>query len=235
MAPEDIDRILAQAAGRTESHGVNPAVIGRAKAAILEKLAPVRPIAPPWVFSSAFLAVFAAISLLAAWLLGMRGLRVLSGIERAVIFPVLVASAAIAAVGSTREMRPAAGRRIGAIALAVSLAALLASFAVLLRDYNTENFVAEGIRCLIAGVVCAIPAAAVMYLFVRRGFVLNLPAAGLAVGTLAGLAGVAMLELHCPILKAPHVMFWHVAVIPVCAFGGLLVGVIAQLAQRSQS
>ena len=50
----------------------------------------------------------------------------------------------------------------------------------------------------------------------------------LVVGTLAGLAGVTMLELHCANLEAPHVMLWHTAVMPIsAAAGALLAGRLA--------
>jgi hypothetical protein len=235
MQREEIDRILAQAAGRSVPHSLNPAVIERAKAALPEKLAPVRPLASPWVFTSVLLGAFAVVSVLCAWLLGLRGLRALNGIQLTVIFPVLLAGAGVAAVAGVREMRPAGGQRIGRFALAVSTLALLGAFALLLRDYDTQKFVSEGVPCLVAGLACAIPAAIAIWLFLRRGFVLDLPAAGLAAGTLAGLAGIAMLEMHCPILKASHVMFWHVAVVPVCGIGGLLIGAVAQSVRRRRS
>jgi hypothetical protein len=49
------------------------------------------------------------------------------------------------------------------------------------------------------------------------------------VGTLAGLAGVTMLELHCINLETLHVMLWHTAVMPVSAAAGALVGWAARL------
>jgi hypothetical protein len=229
MTPEEIDRIFAQSGGR----GLDPDAIERAKAALPGRIVPVRPLAPPSMFLLAFLAAFAVISVACASLLGMAGLRALDDFQRAVIFPLLVLVAAIAALAAAREMRPAGGRRIGRFALAASTAGLLAAFAFLLRDYATPNFVPQGIRCLVAGLVCAIPTAAILYLFLRRGFVLDWPSAGLALGTLAGLSGVAMLEMHCPILQAPHVMFWHVAVVPLAGTGGWLLGVLAQSAGRS--
>jgi len=51
--------------------------------------------------------------------------------------------------------------------------------------------------------------------------------AGLAAGTLSGLTGLAMLELHCSNLKAIHVMFWHVAVVVASGLLGLVIGRIA--------
>jgi hypothetical protein len=105
----------------------------------------------------------------------------------------------------------------------------LAVFALLFHDYDAGNFVPEGVKCLLAGLACAIPAAIVIGLVLRRGFVLDWPAAGIAAGTLAGLAGIAMLELHCPILKVPHIMFWHVAVVWVSGIGGWVVGWVVQM------
>jgi len=78
--------------------------------------------------------------------------------------------------------------------------------------------------CLTAGLLHAIPAALASRLILRRGFAVNAVAAGLVSGTLAGLAGVTMLELHCANLEALHVMLWHTAVIPVSGAAGALLG-----------
>jgi hypothetical protein len=56
----------------------------------------------------------------------------------------------------------------------------------------------------------------------RRGFAVNPPAAWFAAGALAGLAGVTMLELHCANFEAPHIIVWHIAVIPLSALIGFL-------------
>jgi len=66
-----------------------------------------------------------------------------------------------------------------------------------------------------------------MVLILRRGFVLDWSRAGFAAGALSGLAGVVMLELHCPNPKAFHAMVWHVAVVVVSAVLGFALGMIA--------
>ncbi|HEY1493964.1 MAG TPA: NrsF family protein, partial [Candidatus Solibacter sp.] len=60
----------------------------------------------------------------------------------------------------------------------------------------------------------------------------NSVAAGFAKGTLAGLAGVTMLELHCTNFEAPHVMVWHIAVLPVSAAIGTLAAWMARTYRR---
>jgi hypothetical protein len=83
--------------------------------------------------------------------------------------------------------------------------------------------VSHGVPCLTAGLALALPASIAAWLLLRRGFAVNSAGAGLAKGTLAGLAGVAMLELHCPIFEVPHLLVWHIAVLPVCGVVGALV------------
>jgi Negative regulator of sigma F len=62
--------------------------------------------------------------------------------------------------------------------------------------------------------------------------VLDWSAAGIAAGALSGLTVLAMLELHCPNLKAIHVMVWHVAVVIVSSALGFTMGRIADFFRR---
>jgi hypothetical protein len=146
---------------------------------------------------------------------------------------VLLATAGIAAVASTREISPAGARRMARSAFVLTALILAVAFAGLFHDYDTSRFVTEGVPCLNAGLLFALPAALVIWLLLRRGFVLDWRAAGIAAGTLAGLSGIGVLEVHCPILKAPHVMFWHLAVVLVSGVAGFFLGWAAQKLRRS--
>ena len=70
-------------------------------------------------------------------------------------------------------------------------------------------------QCLTAGLLHAIPTVLAGWWILHRGFAVNTLAAALALGSLAGLAGVSMLELHCVNFEAPHAMLWHTAVLPL--------------------
>jgi hypothetical protein len=74
-------------------------------------------------------------------------------------------------------------------------------------------------------VVHAIPAALLSLWVLRRGFAVNFVSAGMVAGTLGGLAGVTLLELHCPNFQAAHILVWHTAVVVVSGGLGALAGV----------
>jgi hypothetical protein len=111
--------------------------------------------------------------------------------------------------------------------LAVACAALAVLFAILFRDPLAGHFVSQGVACLTAGLLTAVPTGLAGWMILRRGFAVNPTSAGLAAGTLAGLAGVTMLELHCPNFQTWHVLVWHTTVVPVSAAAGALVGWLA--------
>lgn len=228
MRDREIDEILKGAAH--SAPGVDPAVLERVARSIRSSLAPVRPLPPAWALASGLVAICAAIALAGAVRLGLYGIQKLSVFEDALIFPVLGILICLAATALAGEMIPGSRRRVApGVLLGVGSLALLSVFAVMFRDYRTERFAAQGLACLTAGLLHAVPVALASWWLLRRGFAVNARAAGVAAGTLAGLAGVTMLELHCPNLQALHVMLWHTAVMPVCAAAGAL---LARAARR---
>ena len=215
---EKVDQMLARASLETP---VPPEAVDRISAAILPGLRPVRPISSTPVRVAGLLLSGAVVALAGAALFGMNGIRKLDGLESFAIFAILVLFGGLAAGQSAAEMVPGA-RRIASpsVLLCAGSTALLAIFALLFQGYGMDGFVRQGVPCLRAGLLLAAPAAGGAWLILRRGMALDATAAGLAAGTLAGIAGIAMLELHCGILRAVHVMVWHVAVVPVSALVG---------------
>jgi hypothetical protein len=220
MNEQDIDEILGRAA--KGPHPVDPRLLDRVSASIGATLRPVRPIAPVWVLASALWLVSAGIAIAAAWALGLNGVQKLTGTEMGAIFPVLALFTWLAALLSVGAMTPGALRWNPARLLIVVIVAWIAVDAILFRDYRMASFVPEGFPCLRAGLLIAIPAGAASWLVLQRGFAVNRIAAGLAAGTLAGLAGLTMLEFHCANFNAMHVMVWHTAVVPVSGLAGAM-------------
>ncbi len=219
MKNEEIDEIL----GREASHEVDPALLNRVIASIGASLQPVRPMGAPWILAAALLLICVALAATGAAVFGVNGIPNLSGAQMAAIFPALGIFIWLAALISAGEMAPGQRRWMNpALLLVLVMAGFLAVDAILFRDYGTDSFVAQGVPCLRAGLVIAVPTGVASWLVLRRGFAVDWTAAGLAAGTLAGLAGLTMLEIRCPNFHALHVMVWHTAVIPISAIVGSL-------------
>lgn len=169
-------------------------------------------------------AITFAVAFAGASVLGLGGLRKLSPGHAIWIFSALACLAAAVAVFGAREMRPGAARFLLPGWLTVFITLLVAAvFSFVFTQPGWVHFLAQGLVCLRAGVVHALFAAILIYFVLRRGYAVNPSAAGLTIGTLAGFAGVTMLELHCTDFQTQHVLIWHTAVIPASALLGLVV------------
>jgi len=221
MNDRDLDDLLKRAA--SASPDVDPGLLDRIAHSV-ETARPVHPLAPAWVLTGGLVAVCVAVAIAGALILGPHGVRKMSTADIVVIFPVVGLLIWLAAALCAAEAVPGSRRPVAPWVLCVCgcLAPALV-FGLLFHDYSTERFVHQGLACLTAGLAQAVPAAAGTWWILRRGFAVNSIAAGFAQGALAGLAGLAMLELHCPNFEAPHVIVWHVGVVPVSGALGMLI------------
>jgi hypothetical protein len=223
---DEIDEMLKNAqAASGAGLGPEPEVLQRISASVQTSLRRVRPIAPAWVLTSGLVLMGAAVAIAGAARVGFFGIAKMNGWERLFIFAALCGFAVLAASEFVHAMIPGRLRRVSSgVLLGAATAALLGVFALSFRDYQVENFVSAGVACLITGLEHALPIAVLSWLLLRRGFAVNPVSAGVVAGTLAGLGGLAVLELQCPNFEAAHVMVWHMAVVLVSAAAGALAG-----------
>ncbi len=221
MKDEEIDIALTKAA-QAPLHA-RPETLRRVADSIQASLRRVRPLPPTWMMTVALVLACAAVSLAGAAHAGFGGIEKMDPLDRVMVFSTLLALAVAAGVGFVHQMIPGSRHRFPPRTLLTIVSALLVGvFALLFRDYQTTHFFSAGIACLLTGLLFALPAGILIWLLLRRGFAVNPASAGLIAGTLAGLAGLGMLELHCDNFQAAHVLLWHVAVVPVSGAAGAL-------------
>ena len=230
MKDPEIDRALETAARLAHGssglpHNVPPAVLDRIVTSIHSSLHPVRPAPGTSALVAGLLLLCAAVALAGAARSGFFGFLALDVAERVIVLSTLTLLAGIAARELVGQWIPGSRHYLapGWLVALVS-ATLLCVFASLFDDYHATRFVSAGLICLSVGVLHALPAACLAAWFLRRGLAVEPVSAGAIAGTFGGLSGVTLLELHCANLEAPHVLFWHVAVVPVSAALGALVG-----------
>ncbi len=139
-------------------------------------------------------------------------------LTRFAVFSVLGTLSVIAAHEVAGTFSPGSRRHLSSGSLLATAAlCLTAVLLVCFRDYHVTNFLHAGLVCLGLGTATAVPAGLLTAIALRRGFAADAGQAGIAGGTLAGLAGVTMLELHCPNFQIAHLLVWHLGVLLVSA------------------
>ena len=227
-------RRLAQALGQTPPSAVPaPERLRRIEHSVLARLKPVRPLPSTYVLWSIFLAVLLVVVAVGGSILGTAGWHALSVLQRIAIFGALAAASGVLALSAERQMVPGSVFRLSPYALAVtSLGTIVTICAILFRPHHETAFVPTGLMCLRIGIECAIPAALLLWLALRRGAVLSPVATGVTAGALAGLAGLIVLEIFCPNLNRNHILVWHVGAFLASVLGGTVIGALAELLRK---
>jgi hypothetical protein len=197
----------------------------RIEAAMLESLTLVRPLAPARAFLFAFALVSLAVVSVGSCLLGTDGWRALSIFQRIAVLTPLATCAGLVAFSLVRLMAPGSKHIISPTLLPVGVLLLLALvIAIVFHPQHESGFLLAGLVCLRTGLGCAVPAAVLFWLLLRRGAILSPTLTGATAGGLAGLVGLMMLEVRCPDLNVYHLLVWHWGVSLLAMLGGLAVG-----------
>ena len=219
MIDREIDETLKRVS--QTPHAVEPVLLGSIADSVKATLQPVRCLPPTWILACGLALICAAVAVAGAARAGFYGVEKMNSLQRTLLFPVLTILIAVAATEFVNDMIPGSLRKLSPSALlATSCVVLVGGMGLLFRDYRTEHFLSAGIICLLTGFLHAIPAGLLCWLMLRRGFAVNSVSAGLVAGTLAGLAGVGVLEPHCPNFEAAHLLVWHTAVVPLSGAAG---------------
>lgn len=222
MNDRDIDELLN---GIKVPQGPRAETLAHVAASIAGSMRPVRPLPPRWVLIGGAAFVCALVAMAGAAAMGFSGIAKMTMLQRSAVFSALLILMLGAAGELVSAIIPGSRRRISSGNLLVGSALCLEAVSfICFRDYQTSHFVHAGLVCLGIGLLHAIAAGVLSWLVLRRGFAVDPVSAGLAAGALAGLAGIAMLELHCSNFQAAHVLVWHIGVLLVSAGLGVLYG-----------
>lgn len=211
-----------------ESRRASPPSAERMKsieAALLGSLTPVRSLASASAFFIAFVLVFLAAVTAGSLLLGTNGWRVLGISQKVAMFAPLATCAGLLAFSLVRLMVPGSKHVMYPALLSIGgLLLLVVVIATAFHPHPESGFVPTGLICLRAGLMCAVPAAALYWLILRRGANLSPGLTGATAGGLAAVAGLMVLQVRCPNLNGYHILVWHWGVALLAISGGLALG-----------
>jgi hypothetical protein len=198
------------------------------EAVILRNLTPVQPLAPASVFFTALaLAFLAAVTV---GLLGSNGWRGLSILQRIAVFTPLAAGTGTLALALVRLMVPGSKHVLSPVLLSIGvLIVLVVDIAIVFHPQQESDFVPIGLQCLKTGLACAVPAAVLFWLLLRRGAILSPGLTGATAGGLAGLVGLVVLQVRCPNVNADRILVWHLGAALLSVVSGFALGRLSDL------
>jgi hypothetical protein len=201
------------------------ALIARISTQLAARSKPIRPLPSNVILWIISLAVFAAISFIVASLVGFKAIAVLSGEEMALYYGAVLLFAGLFARAVIERMIPGEKRLLrSSILWIAALSALGMVIAGLFSDHSTESFVSQGIPCLRLGVISALISGLLGWRLLQRGYLVSPRETTVLFGFFAGLVGVAVLALHCPIRNSLHCLVWHLGAMVLAGLVGLILG-----------
>src|SRR5262249_32203232 len=146
----------------------------RVSQSMRSSLRPVRPVPPSWVLTAGLILICVCVAVAGAMLLKPYGILKMNALQIGLIFPVLGILIYVAGVLCVSEVIPGSRRPVAPWLLSVAgCLGLAVVFALLFSDYRTERFVSQGMKCLTAGLLHALPVSAATALVLSRGFAVN--------------------------------------------------------------
>jgi hypothetical protein len=242
QAPEAVEHLVGCQDCRSmvrllEERGTSPAPeerqVKQIHARILENLQAVRPLAPSRFFLFACAIIFLGVLAIGVTPSGMNGWAALGKAQRIVVCTTLAASAVLLTISMIGQMVPGNKYALAPVALPIGvLAALLVIIAVTFRPHEESAFFANGLACVRNGISFSIPSVFLFWLVLRRGAMLYPKLIGAAAAGVAGLVGLAVLEVNCSNLNVFHILVWHWGVVLISAAAGALLGTAVEYVQR---
>ncbi|MEO6760711.1 MAG: hypothetical protein ABIO24_14730 [Saprospiraceae bacterium] len=195
----------------------------------LSRVAPLRGVAS----STGMLVTLAlAVTALATWRLGTAGFGVRGTLQRSLDFAILGTALVMLSRNLAIRMMPGASYTLPLLGcLAGSFLVFLTATLMLVSDQWSAKFVSISLACWQVGTACGAASAPLFWLVLRRGYWIDRTTQAAAVGFLAGLVGVAVLEMYCAYLDRLHIATSHLG---AAVTAGLFGGAIGRLRGRAR-
>lgn len=192
-------------------------------------LAAVRPLRPSGYYAAGFVLIFLAPVMAGIGILKSSGIVGMNPLTIAIVFGGLAVCCGLLAISLAAEMAPGSRRPAPPAALIGGVLLGLAAALWVLFPYQAEtNFWVKSGKCFLMGIAFAAPSAALAWGLLRRGAVLSPAVSGAAAGLLGGMAGLAVLEIHCPDWNVAHILAGHWGAALACALAGWRVGALIE-------
>jgi len=191
-------------------------------------LRPVKPLPSTRVLALRFLAILVVLGVPLLFFMGGGGLERMSVTQLAAVTALLGGTAILLAVSLSWQMVPGGCQRISIPLLLAAFGTGFSLVVAALFPWEGRGFVDAGWECAGAGLLISVPVGAVLLYLVTRGAPLSFGKLGASLGAASGLLGLTVLQFHCPIQDAAHVLFSHGSILVLSTAAGAILGLAAE-------
>lgn len=195
------------------------------RAAFAKPLEPVSPLPSNALMASIVLTSFIIFCILISSPLGFNGFHAFTIFQKLVYYGVVLVFGALFSVASVEHIIPGAKRHFNIWTLTLgSLLAITLLSLFLFPDYSLDGFVKNGFPCLQLALISAMFSGILGFWASRKGLLTSPLPSAVLMASFAGLTGVGVLALHCPVQNWVHILAWHLGAIPIAGLAGWLLG-----------
>jgi len=204
---------------------LSPEIRRKVQGILTSSLTPVKPLPSQSRLTLAFLAVFVACTVGLIAIMDKAGFHLMTEAQMASMAAILAGGGILFSLIVAWDMVPGSRQRFPlSLVLALSGFGVLGGIALLFPWRTSAAFVSEGWPCAVMELTIAVPGAVVFWLLARRGALLGGAGVGAAVGGLAVVLALAVLQFRCMFQQAPHLLVWHGGTAAMLIGLGALIG-----------
>ena len=206
----DVERQLeAWAAGHCGAQ-ISSELARKVRQDLKPSLRPVKPVPSRGTLFLLLLAVFVAASVALVAIVNKAGLHMMTPLQLGGISAILAGGGILFAINLSRQMIPGSRAVIPLWALLpLGSVAVFGGLATLFPWQTSGNFFSEGWPCAAMELALLVPAAAIFWLFARRGALFATAGLGATLTGVAAFLVLIPLQVQCMFQQAPHLLVWH--------------------------
>ena len=221
----DVERQLDAWAAAQSGTQISPEFAAKIRQNLRPSLTPVKPVPSRRTLFLLLLAIFVAVSAALVAVMNKTGLHMMTPLQLAGIAAILWGGGILFAIHLSGQMVPGS-RSVFPLWSLLSLGgiAMFAGITALFPWQTGGSFVSEGWPCAAMELTLLVPAAAIFWLFARRGALFASAGLGATLTAVAAFLVLMPLQVQCPFQQAPHLLVWHLGTGLLMIGLGALVG-----------
>jgi len=206
----DVERQLEAWAAGHSGTPISAELARKVRQDLKPSLTPVKPVSPRGTLILVLLAVFVAVSAALVAVMNKTGLHMMTPLQLGGISAILAGGGISFAIHLSGQMVPGSRAVIPLWALlSLGGVAVFGGLATLFPWRTSGSFFSEGWPCAAMELALLIPAAAILWIFARRGALFASAGLGATLISVAALLVLIPLQVQCMFQQAPHLLVWH--------------------------